>query len=266
MAAVCASCERPVQDGYLCTTCTTSLADDLERVGPLLVELEVTRTRQDRLGDAAAHGPSLALPWKEHASEAYWVLAATVLVWIRLVVENLGHDRRDPVGDDPTSWSGWLLRHLPGLRRLPFVGECADEIGNALDLAVHAVDRPPVEVFVGPCGARSDAGVECTLDLYAHSGADSVTCPHCGAEHDMQARRAYLLGRARDRLAPLPTISRALSTWLERQVTPAALRGYVYRGRLIRRGVDRRGQDLYRVGDAADVVVDAWRAQTVSGR
>lgn len=267
-AAVCSSCDRPVANGYLCSTCTTSLADDLAAIGPLLAELEVTRTRQDRLGDTSGRpAGGIPLPWKEHAAEAYWVLSATVLVWVRLVVERIGHDPTDPVGDDPGSWSGWLARHINGLRLLPVVGECADEIGNAMDLALHAVDRPPLLVFVGPCGApASGAASACAVDLYAPSGADRAVCPSCATEHDMDARRTFLLGKARDRLAPLSTISRALSTWLERQVTPAALRGYVHRGRLVRRGTDRRGQDLYRVGDAADVVVDVWRGHTSSLR
>ncbi len=267
MAAVCASCTRPVQNGFLCTTCTNSLADDLAQVEPLLVELEVTRTRQDRIGETSVRPSSgTLLPWKEHASEAYWVLASTVLVWIRLVVERIGHDPIDPVGDDPASWSGWLVRHINGLRLLTMAGECADEVGNAIDLASHAIDRPPTLVYVGPCGARAPDDSECVVDLYAPSGADEVTCPVCSATHDMDERRIFLLGKARDRLAPIPTISRALSTWMERQVTQAALRGYVHRGRLVRKGVDRRGQDLYRVGDAADVVVDVWRTQVIPGR
>lgn len=263
MAAVCASCTRPVQNGFLCSTCTTSLADDLAEVASLLADLEVTRTRQDRIGEASLRSSSgTLLPWKEHASEAYWVLASTVLVWVRLVVERIGHDPTDPVGDDPASWSGWLARHINGLRLLTVAGECADEIGNAIDLAARAIDRPPTLVYVGPCGATEHDQAECSIDLYAPSGAAEVECPSCGATHDMEARRVFLLGKARDRLAPIPTISRALSTWMERQVTQAALRGYVHRGRLLRKGVDRRGQDLYRVGDAADVVVDVWRAQT----
>lgn len=267
MAAVCASCTRPVQNGYLCTSCTESLVDDLKRVEPILVDLEVTRTRQDRISEGGVRtGHGTLLPWKEHASEAYWVLASTVLVWVRLVVERIGHDPVDSVGDDPVSWSGWLARHINGLRLLPVAGECADEIGNALDLAEHAIDRPPVLVYVGPCGGTLAEIGECAIDLYAYSGADTVTCPGCGADHDMAQRRIYLLGKARDRLAPLSTISRALSTWMDRPITQAALRGYVHRGRLLRKGVDRRGNDLYRVGDAADVVVDVWRNQTVSGR
>jgi hypothetical protein len=262
VASTCRACTAPVQNGYLCTTCTHSLTDDLDQVGAVLIELDITRSRQDRLGEPGTRrGSGLELPWKERASEAYWVLAATVLVWIREVVERAGHDPVDPVGDNPETWAGWLSRHINRVRLLDVAGECADEIGNALDLATHAVDRPPVTVFVGPCGGMVDSAV-CTVDLYAHSGADAVTCQWCGTEHEMEDRRRWLLGRARDRLAPLPTISRALSAWMERQVTPAALRGYVHRGRLIRKGTDRRGQDLYRVGDAADIVVDTWRAQS----
>jgi hypothetical protein len=257
-----------VQDGYLCTTCTTSLAADLGEIPGLLADLEITRTRQDTIGDTGTGRRTRAvlLPWKEHASEAYWILATTTLCWVREVHDKIGADPSDPVTDDPPHWPGWLVRHMPALRVLPSVGQVADEIGVAVDLARRAIDQPPVRIYLGPCEAAitpaaPDGPTACPTDLYGLTHAEEVTCPACGAAHVLARRREWLLGRARDRLAPIPTLSLALSTWLERTVTPSQLRGYVHRGRLLVHGRDRRGQDLYRVGDAADVVVDVWRAQ-----
>lgn len=263
MAAACSSCTRPVQNGYLCTPCTDSLAADLTEITGLLADLDVTRCRQDKISDGSARrsGGASPLPWKEHASEAYYVLASTTLAWCRLVRDKIGPDPTDSTGDTPAGWAAWLARHIAGIRLLPIAGECADEIGVAIDLARRAIDRPPVRIYVGPCEHAGPDGTLCPTDLYAFNHAEDVTCPDCRTVHVLAERREWLLGKARDRLAPIPTLSLALSTWLERTVTPAQLRGYVHRGRLVVHGRDRRGQDLYRVGDAADVVVEVWRTQ-----
>jgi len=265
--AACACCARSVGDGYLCTDCTRALAADLTEVADLLVELEITRTRQDHIGSddpirrQAVDG---VLPWKEAAAEAHWLLATTTLCWCRMVLDRLGTDHADPVGATAAQWSGWLARHVHKIRLMPDAGECSTEIGVAVDVARHAVDLPPAQVYVGPCDGQLDGGGRCVIDLYVRGNADTVTCPDCGTEHNLDRRRTYLLAKAQDHLAPLPTISRALSSWLERQVTPSMLRGYVARNRLVSHGADRQGRALYRVGDAVSVVIDVWRQQHVS--
>lgn len=264
--AACACCARSVGDGYLCTSCTEDLTTDLTEIADLLVDLEITRTRQDRIerDPVRRHTIDAALPWKEAASEAHWLLATTALCWCRLVLDRVGVDPADHVGTTAASWSGWLARHTQRIRLFPDAGECAVEIGNAVDVARRAVDLPPAQIYVGPCDGQLDGGGRCTTDLYVRGNADTVTCPDCETEHNLDRRRTYLLAKAQDHLAPLPTISRALSSWLERQVTPSMLRGYVARNRLISRGTDRQGRALYRVGDAVTVVVDVWRQQHVS--
>jgi hypothetical protein len=264
--AACACCARSVGDGYLCTTCTQILADDLTDIADLLGELEITRTRQDRVNADPARrtGGEAVLPWKETAAEAHWLLATTALCWCRLVLDRVGPDHTDPVGSTAATWSAWLARHVGKIRLLVDAGECATEIGVAVDVARRAVDLPPAQVYVGPCDGQLDGGGRCVTDLYVRGNVDTVTCPDCTTEHNLDRRRTYLLAKAQDHLAPLPMISRALSSWLERTVTPSQLRGYVARNRLISRGTDRQGRALYRVGDAVNVVIDVWRQQHVS--
>lgn len=270
--AACACCAASVGDAFLCTACTRTLAADLTEIADLLVELEITRTRQDRIGSddpIRRHTVDGVLPWKEAAAEAHWLLATTTLCWCRMVLDRIGPDQADHVGATAAQWSGWLARHAHLIRLMPDAGECATEIGVSVDVARRAVDLPPAQVYVGPCDGLlppgpSGVGGRCTLDLYVRGNADTVTCPDCDTEHNLDRRRTYLLAKAQDHLAPLPTISRALSSWLERQVTPSMLRGYVARNRLVSRGLDRQGRALYRVGDAVSVVIDVWRQQHVS--
>ena len=261
--AACACCARSVGDGFICTSCTEILTTDLIEIPDLLVELEITRTRQDRIGVDPVRRTlgEGTLPWKEVASEAHWLLATTTLCWCRLVLDRIGPDPADHVGSTVAAWAGWLARRAARIRLQPDAGECALDIGAAVDTARRAIDLPPTQAYVGPCDGLLDNRSRCTTDLYVRGNAATVICPDCGTEHNLDRRRTYLLAKAQDHLAPLPTISRALSSWLERQVTPSMLRGYVARNRLISRGTDRQGRALYRVGDAVSVVIDVWRQQ-----
>ena len=266
MAALCALCKRPVGDGFLCTSCTDQLATDLTAITELLIDLEITRTRRDRLGAAEPHRTAThdALPWKEHAADAYWTLAVTVLCWCRTVLDANGTATlHTGIGDTAGRWAAWLAGQVRRIRSLPLAGDCADEIGAAVDWARRAIDLPPTLTFVGPCDAQLAGTDRCPVDLYAAVHGDTVTCPSCGTEHNLDRRHAYLLAQAQEYLAPLPTISRALSLWLERPVTPSMLRGYVHRNRLFPRGTDRQGRHLFRLGDAAKIVVEVDRAKGV---
>ena len=262
MAIACALCARPVPDGFLCSTHTTELIDDLTEIGELLAELEITRTRQDRIGESSIRRSSDSLlPWKENAAEAYWVLAVTTLAWTRIVLDKLGSDPNDPVGPIASTWTAWLIRRVKRIRILVVAGDCATEIGSAVDLARVAIDRPPVRIYVGPCEHDRGALGPCPVDLWAFAHCDTVECPDCETEHVLVDRRKWLLAKAHDHLVPLPTVARALSSWMDRTVTQAQLRGYVHRERLLSKGIDRAGTKLYRLGDAADVVIEVWRAQ-----
>jgi hypothetical protein len=102
------------------------------------------------------------------------------------------------------------------------------------------------------CSTATGPGVECDHDLYANPGRRYVTCRACGAEHDVDARRAVLLGAVADQLLTAVEASRALPGLLGRPVTAATVRGLAHRGRLA-----QRPGGLYRVGD----LIDALTAQ-----
>lgn len=109
------------------------------------------------------------------------------------------------------------------------------------------IDRPPEEVFAGPCG-------ECGQDLYAAVGAPLVRCPQCGQVYDTEQRRSWLLELVHDQLATGPEISQALTS-LALPVTPERIRQWKARNRLLPRGKNQTGRPLYRVGDVAELLM-----------
>lgn len=182
----------------------------------------------------------------------------------------------------------WLSRQVEWLRHQPEAAQAFDELGDACAVAVRTVDRKTPQWYAGPCGAilapdlaaGGEPGDEiptrtCGEDLYAYPGAVTVRC-RCGAQHDAQDRRTWLLREARDTLVHAELLARAVTALGvrgvdDRPVTPAMVRGMAHRGRLEVRGHDQAGRPLYRVGDVLNAVDEqrvaaARRADTKPGR
>lgn len=156
--ADCAQCTAPTgDDGLLCRTHTDELDRELGDVPELVGELEVTRTRQDRLteryGAKAAEKP---LEWSERAAEKASELWLTLSAWA-LDLSQRGEDERDrlaAVGTyDTAEVARWLARNMRELRQHPEAGTAFDEITDAIRQARRVVDRPAIATRfeVGPC-------------------------------------------------------------------------------------------------------------------
>lgn len=141
----------------------------------------------------------------------------------------------------------WLLRRVPQLRQHPAAADAVHAITAVVANAQRAIDRPPDLACLGPCDT-------CGLDIYAAPGDTMVTCYRCRSAYDVRDRREHLLARAENTLGTAAEISRALTGWMGREVTPSSINGYVFRGRLTRRGVNQSGYALYRVGDVVDLI------------
>lgn len=134
----------------------------------------------------------------------------------------------------------------------------------------RATDRQTERWYAGPCGAdlASDqhggyANQSCAGELYAQPHAAQVTCPHCHTRYDMAERRAWLLQHAEDHLLSATELARVL-TRLDAPITPATIRGWRHRGRIIPHAEDTRtgkAVPLYRVGDILDILaIEAAKA------
>lgn len=286
------ACGRPSPDATICPACAYRLTDALTDVtGPrgLAYDLDVTLTRQARLGDRTGSRPTevdkdvdddgrqwpgtlrpTAMPYDARASEVAAHLKGVLAGWARVVAEETG-----VYADTNRRGIGPICRRCDhaSCRAIPAIPEPPDTLAGlaawlqprvgwlrhhaaaaeAHDEIVEAV-RAARRVIDRPAD-RLYAGPcdECGGDLYARPGALAVECRPCELVYEVEARRAWLLAALEEHLATTIEISRALTS-LAQPVTPAAIRGYAHRGQLIPRGVNDRRHPLYRLGDVLDIL------------
>lgn len=156
--------------------------------------------------------------------------------------------------------AAWLAEQLDWLRHRREAVEALPELDAACRDLVRLVDAPPPLWYAGPCWASTFAGEQCEEPLYAHAGASTVRCPApgCRTQHDVAARRRWLLDEA-DRVLAHATLIAAALTVLDRPVTSSMVRNYAARRWIEARGVDREGRPLYRVGDVRKAVTEHAR-------
>ena len=153
----------------------TAMSDTLRKIPALAIDVEITATRQDRLGTRQGGGGSprekvYPLPFDEAGSEAMWILHNVLTTWVRHVCEYrqiefipvgythwrryIGpmreHERVVPPGynaDTPACLAKWLDAHLISLAMTEGCEEAPHEIKDAYEQAFACTDRPPRERF-----------------------------------------------------------------------------------------------------------------------
>lgn len=253
------SCDKPSSGGFICPSCTGTLRNDLAAVPALLVDLEITISRQDRLHDPQPHGRTeRPLPLRLAPMEARRDLLATLQVWAKHTAKRAGI----PAPRDDCA--GFLLSYLPSVASDPDAGDLADEIGYIVIIAQRSVDRPMQLIFVGPCDL-------CTADLYAHPRSLIVACRQigCDAEYNIAERREWLLDQAKDQLLSAAEITKALPGLLPRQqkLTSSMIRGWHLRGRLAQRPPhpSKPREPRYVLGEVL-LILDEIFAREASGK
>lgn len=249
MSAVCPACDRPQTQGLLCHGCTSTLEYELGDVPAVVAELEITLSRQSRVGSGGKGGlASEKTPIHSGAMLAADYLQNTLTTWARDVS---GETFVPGVGVPPSHAAAmFLLMSVNDIRKHPAVAELVDEVCESVRQARRCVDRPADRQFVGPCGAEVE-GVTCTEDLYARPGAAWVRCRVCSTEHDVADRRAWLLDQAKDRLFTVREAAQMMGDVGGIRVTEASIRGYLHRGR-----IGYRLGTMIRLGDLLEVVLD----------
>ncbi|MEV7006836.1 hypothetical protein [Streptosporangium sp. NPDC051022] len=249
----------------VCRACSSGLLRDLADVPSLDLHLDITLTRQARLGTRGAGGQDDgALPWDQRAREARDVLRSALVGWVRVLLAD--EERPGPAcprcehasclwiaaahapADTLPALARWLIRQRRALLAHPAVEEAVDELVAAVRQARRAIDRPAGTWYAGPCGVE-----DCTADLYARHGARTIRCHTCQATHDADDRETWLLDQVADVLGTAAEIARALSGFTP-GLTSAKVRGLAHRGRILARGETELGRPLYRVGDVLDIV------------
>jgi hypothetical protein len=273
----------------LCSSCCDRLERDLGDVASIVADLDVTLSRQAKIGSAGKSGKGWArekLPIHMGAVEAADVLANTLTTWARDVTEKpaectCGHENlpahfhmtpcaikvahlarisldRPLVTNPSHAGARILLSSIPAIRRHPAVVELVDEISDAIRQARHAVDRPADRVYFGACYSETpdEDGrlITCVEEIWASPAATEVTCRVCSVEWSIAERRAWLLKRAEDMLVTVAYASTYLGEIGRITVTQDRIRGYIRREKIAYRApVEAR---RFRLGDLLAVVLD----------
>lgn len=252
----CRACDRTVRDGsYVCITCARRVERDLGDMTWLAEQLEITITRQDRMGGMGtgivARSAEKPVAFNAHASAVAGDLRGVLVAWCLLICEERG---QATPADTLAAMGVFLLGSVEWLRHHPAGDEAFDELGDAIRRARSAVDRRPDRVYVGPCD-RSGVltGVTCPEDLYARPGAAEVECKTCGSVWQVTERREWLLEVARDTLATAADLARLLSLYGE-PLRADRIWKWAERGRIVPHGNDGTGRPMYRVGEVADLL------------
>lgn len=195
---------RPASDATICRGCVDQLVGVLRTVPALVDELEVTLSRQARVGTRnGPRGSETPLPFHLRASVDLETLRDGLRLWAGAVAE-----RRGVALDAPATAGGyaaWLVRWSGEVAQHPDAAELHGDVLSMAEAARRTVDLPPTLHFVGPCD-------ECGADLYCGAGASTVACrtEACERTYDVAARRAWLLEAAVDQLRTAAELSREL--------------------------------------------------------
>lgn len=262
-------CGRLIHDqAYVCAVDAGHLRRDLETVARTAGDAQDTILRLARQGSAA--GPAdERLDFDPHAADALDEAVNTLITWARHIHEVTGwalpvacqHStcvrvRRGtvsgpecgrPTGHQLEVLTRWVAGQLDWLRMRPEADQAFDEIEDACRRLIRIVDRPPDRWYAGPCGAE-----DCTEPLEPVAGAKKITCPKCGAVHDPDERKAWLLDQIDEQETTAGAAAVAL-TALGCRVSADLVRQWAHRNQLL----PRAGTKLYRIGDVRDLVVEA---------
>lgn len=221
----CQNCKAPA-DLFLCGACTKLLDQLLMKLPGMYAELEVTRSRQDRLvnGGGGRSDRSRINPINKRAMDLGRDIESLLIEWTNnLTIENglrffpprsIGNQF---IGPEPAGWirlprgySGspaqrarWLAHHATVIAGRKDAGELLAKLigllGNPSDEhdpgeIVLAIDRFP-KTTAGPCPAvvgRDEEGnrLECGEGLWALDGETMVVCPKCGSGVDVAGNRS----------------------------------------------------------------------------
>lgn len=257
---------REVQDTVLCRGCVDSLKAELRAVPWLVEQLDLTLTRQARVG--SRNGPRSTerpLPFHPRASVDLETLRDGLSMWAAAVAE-----RRqvavDAVG--AVALAGWLLRWAGEVAQHPDAGELHGDVLAMTEAARRTIDLPAERKYVGPCD-------DCGEDLYCGVLAKVVTCRTEGCEFTspVEERRTWLLEAAVDQLRTAAELSRELPWIGGVTIDRKLINSWSSRGRIVAylpHPRDPYGRTRFRLGEVLTLAREtamerADRAARVAG-
>lgn len=295
----CMHCTAEVTNGLaLCARCRQTLSVSLVNVaayhGDVLriqpgerVKVRSTYQSTPPPGSAPAYDP---------ISNAASEVDNMIGTWCRLLT-----DDRPEAGDIPTTTTlrcGWLEHHIPSIATLEWGAELLRDCLAAERRLMRILDKADTGWYAGKCGSvledervhdgttclcachngatyacdvpggcgselgQTIAAVTCERGLYATPGQSYIRCPECGKTHNVADRQTQMLQEAKDHVAPVAVIARAVVGLIDDEVSVERLANridqWVHRGQLHDLGVRVLGgskpQRVYRIGDVFDLL------------
>lgn len=253
----CLVCTRPAPDVNLCPGCLDVLRTELRAVSWIVPELEVTLTRQARIGDR--NGPRSTeqpLPFDLNASVDLESLRDGLAMWAREIATRRSVEF--DAAQDPVAVAQWLLRWPSEMAGHPDAGELHGDVVALTKAARRTIDRHPERRYLGPCDRE-----DCPGELYAPVHAREVACraelddgSSCTAVYDIASRRAWLLEQAADQLRSARQLASELPWIAGISVTRERIGMWGTRGRLTKYLPHPKDPDQatrYRVGEVIEV-------------
>jgi hypothetical protein len=251
---LCPCCLSPQDQGLACATCTIRIETELRAIPELVRELDVTLSKQDRIGTGGKAGKGsahLKAPVNLGALQAKAYITDTLIPWATA----LGGPAWTQYGMGTTHAARYLLADIDTIRAHQQVALLLEQLTTATRQARHTIDRPAERRYLGQCAVPLAEFTEeerpCDGELYAHPDATDVRCPACAITHNVTDRRTWLLQQAADRLVTVREASQYLGSIGDVQVSQAAIRGYIHRGRLT---TTIHGPTRFRLGDLLELV------------
>lgn len=175
--------------------------------------------------------------------------------------------RRWPRSGVP-SMLAYLARQFRLVLVEPWAFDMFDELIALERQLARMVNRPAERWYAGKCSATDESGNTCTAELYASKDSGQMTCPACGAMHDVADRRGFLLTEAKEYAVTASEASDALMAWTDYDGSEKKLINLIGKwrdaGKLeVQDVTSLKGQDrhLYRLGDIQDLLVEHAQRQ-----
>jgi len=267
----CTACTAEVSNGLaLCARCQHTLTVALVNVAAYFTDVQRIKPGERvkvRSAYRSAPPPS-DQPAPDRIAEALDHVATIVFGWCR----NLEDDRPgiDLMPATTEARCDWLEHHTPTVLTLEWAGELLREIRDCERHLKRILDRSDTGWYAGVCGNEIGREVNedgwtvevlCERELYGTAGSSWITCPECGRTWDAGLRREHLMREARDQLAPVTVIARAVVGLLDTEQSVQKLANridqWVRRGRLLDLGVrviEGKPCRVYRIGDVFDLL------------
>jgi len=257
MTACVTGCGKPTRDTLqLCDSCIWALEADLGSIPQLVYQLNLTITRQSRLG---GHNGSRAtthpLPYDQRASDTLATLRTTLTRWVRILAHN--QPQHYPV-DKVAAMATWLRSRTDLIAMHEAAADMWFELTDAIHRGRQAVDAPRQRVYAGPCWAKHpQTGQECPEHLYARPGATHVACRACGTIHDVEARKEAMRDSLHGMLLTVGEIARLAGYFdgAPQERTRKLLVAWVARGKLVPVAHDRSNRALFPFGETLAMVL-----------